>query len=113
MEDLKGDSYETPWDLLRNEVQNYRSMIDAEFHRETGNTWPSCVLSRLTAMNAFIDMAEEDGEVTGEEFARFKAKIKDATSRAKEMQQKYTTVDAEIPSQEKEEMLSMLDLFTA
>lgn len=103
--------HESAMDLLRNEAEHYREYIDQEFTRETGNTWPNCVLSRLAAMMAFLDMSIEDEEISPEESEKLLVKLRQALSYARDMQKKYTSVDAEIPTQEKEEMLSMLDIF--
>ncbi len=108
--DFGAEKYESAKSLLQDEVDNYRQYVDEEFNRGVQNTWPNCVISRLTAMSAFLEMAEEEGEISREESDKMQNKLKRAAAHAQEMQQKYPTVDVNIPSKEKEDMLEMLDI---
>jgi len=106
--DFDKEIYEPSIDLLRDEVTNATQYIEAEFARETGNTWPNCVITRISAMYAFADMAVEEGDLEEAEALGIKTRLKSATDTARVMQAKYNTPEALIPDQEKERMLAML-----
>ncbi len=83
--------------------------IEREFAKAVNN-WPACVGTRLSIMETYLTMSEEDGLVSAEEGQKAHAKIEAIKYKLLDLQKQYPEYTDEVPQEIKEEILSQLNI---
>lgn len=98
---------QNPIDIIHDEITHARERIEEEYARGN-NPWAACVISRLTVISGYLEIAEEDGNISKEDATEAKGKINLAIGHIRGLQSRYSSPEDIVPEDEKNTVIELL-----
>lgn len=110
------ESPEKPgFQLVRKAIEESPDKIQEEF-KKGGNDWFACLITRMTVIVMGLETARHYGEISDEEYGRFKVKLETLTEKVAELRaqrERQKTPWSELPPEEiREELIKGLDILS-
>jgi len=93
--------------LLQNIQQNFFSLVEQEFQKKNGNTWPACVTTQLVLPKVILQTLHEQGDMVDLEYLALKGELETLITDVGEMNNFFKEQD--VPDEEvKQEVFQRL-----
>ncbi|TAL49563.1 hypothetical protein EPN83_00250 [Patescibacteria group bacterium] len=106
---FESEQKESNIEIIRRVIAESPQEVEREY-KNTPNTWLACVITRLQAIVAHLEFAEEEGEISAEEAQKYRARRKSLTDYIRELKGTYVRKEDEVPEEIKREILQRLDI---